>query len=219
MLEALDGAQGRDGVVVVAATNSPEMIDDALLRPGRLERHYVIPLPDASSRTGIFRYHLREDLVSAPLDYVVGKSDGWTGADIERCVRDARRLARRKRRSMEIADLVLSMPARLKVAADFLRSVAVHELGHAIVGVLVDADKLISVTIEDSVDPRTSKASLGYARFREGPISRKTSTYFEDKIAVLMAGMAAERVVFGDHSNGAAGHQTADLIRRPIWPP
>jgi ATP-dependent Zn protease len=112
---------------------------------------------------------------------------------------------------MEIADLVLSMPARLKVPSEFLRSVAVHELGHAIVGVLVDADKLVSVTIEDSIDPRTSTASLGYARFREEPISRKTSTYFEDKIAVLMAGMAAERVVFGDHSNGAAGHQTADL--------
>src|SRR5690606_21389433 len=149
------------GVVVIGATNFPDMIDDALLRPGRLERHCVIALPDAPARTGIFRYHLREDLVSAPLNFEVGKSVGWTGADIEKCVRDARRLARRKRRSMELADLVLSMPARLKVPPDFLRSVAVHELGHAIVGVLVEADKLISVSIEDSVDPNTSIASLG----------------------------------------------------------
>jgi len=211
LLEALDGAKARDGVVVIGATNFPELIDDALLRPGRLERHFVIPLPDGPARAGIFRYHLREDLASTSIDFVVGKSQGWTGADIERCVRDARRLARRKRQSMEIDDLIASMPARVKVPLDFLRSVAVHELGHAIVGVNVDADRLISVTIEDSIDPKSSLVSLGDARFNEEPISRKTSTYFENRIAVLMAGMAAERIVFGDHSSGAAGHRQGDL--------
>ena len=211
LLEVLDGATGREGVVVIGATNYPDVIDEALLRPGRLERHCAIPLPDVTSRVGIFRYHLREDLVSSSLDIVIGRSEGWTGADIERCVRDARRLARRERRPMELRDLIISMPPRTRVPPDFLRSVAVHELGHAIVGVLVDADQLVSVTIEDSFDSRASQSSLGHACFQERSVVRKTSTYFEDKIAVLMAGMAAERVVFGDHSNGAAGHRQADL--------
>lgn len=211
LLEAMDGTQGREGVVVVGATNFPGLVDEALRRPGRLERHCVIPLPDKASRTAIFRYHLEQDLGASPLEAVVSRTEGWSGADIERCVRDARRLARRARRAMEFSDLVEAMPERTVVPADTLRSVAVHEVGHGIVGSLLEADELVSIEIEDSIATTSVFASLGGASFNERPISRKTSTYFENKIAIYLAGMAAERVVFGDHSTAASGNKEADL--------
>lgn len=211
LLECLDGVQDREGVVVIGATNYPDLVDPALLRPGRLERRCEIPLPDLKARTGIFRFHLRRDLESSTLEIPARRSERWTGADIERCVRDAKRLARRARRPMVVADLVAAMPARTELSAEMLRSVAVHEVGHAIVGVLAEADKLVSVSVEDNIDPNAPASALGGTAFQEQPIRRKTSTYFKNKIAVLLAGMAAERIVFGDHSTGAAGHREADL--------
>ncbi|TCP90330.1 ATP-dependent Zn protease [Rhizobium sp. PP-CC-2G-626] len=211
LLECLDGTQGREGVVVIGATNYPHLVDDALLRPGRLERHCAIPLPDRKARAGIFRYHLGKDLKSRSLFPVVRRTESWTGADIERCVRDARRIARRSGRPVTVDDLFSAMPARTVLPDDILRSVAIHEVGHGIVGVLVESDELVHLSIEDTVDLNASTSSLGGAAFREPAICRKTSTYFQNKIAVLLAGMAAERVVLGDHSTGAAGHREADL--------
>ncbi|WP_416407211.1 AAA family ATPase [Agrobacterium rosae] len=211
LLECLDGAQGREGVVVIGATNHPHLVDEALLRPGRLERHFAIPLPDKKARAGILRYHLGKDLRSCSVFPVVNRTANWTGADIERCVRDARRIARRSRRPLEVQDLFAAMPARTAVPDDFLRSVAIHELGHGIISVLVDADELLHVSVEDTFDSTVATSSLGGAVFKEFSIRRKTSTYFQNKIAVLLGGMAAERVVFGDYSTGAAGHREADL--------
>lgn len=211
LLESLDGMKKREGVVVVGATNFPQLIDAALLRPGRLERHFVIAMPDDQTRDDIFRFFLGTEFQGQDLRLAVGRSRGWSGAAIESCVRDARRVARREQREMRVADLLSAMPPRIPIPPDMLRSNAVHEMGHAILGVLVEADRLLYVSIQESYADTNQVQMLGSAVFEVGPIVRKTSTYFENRIAILLAGVAAERIVYGDHSDGAGGHQSADL--------
>ncbi|WP_210168272.1 ATP-binding protein, partial [Aureimonas sp. Leaf454] len=92
-LECLDGAEARTGVVVVGATNHPELIDPAIRRAGRLDRHLHIPLPDEKARAGILRHHLRRELISCDLGNIPRFTEGMTGADIEQLVRNARRTA------------------------------------------------------------------------------------------------------------------------------
>jgi SpoVK/Ycf46/Vps4 family AAA+-type ATPase len=213
LLELLDGAQSHEGVIVIGATNHPEIIDPALLRAGRLERHFCIPLPDDTARHDIYRFYLRGDLADEALDDVVSASDGWSGADIERCVRDARRHARRAKRSMLLSDLVAALPPVLPIPMAVQRCVAAHELGHAILGVLLDTDSLMSVSIRRSIQVGRSSQSLGHTEFEERLFSRKTSTHLRNKIATLLGGIAAEELLFGEFGNGAGGDPSADLNR------
>lgn len=213
LLELLDGAQAHEGVIVIGATNYPDIIDPALLRAGRLEHHFSIPLPNGAARYDIFRFYLRGDLADEALDDVVSASEGWSGADIERCVRDARRHARRAKRSMLLSDLATAMPPVIPVPMAVQRCVAAHELGHAILGVLLEADPLVSVSIEKAIQTGSRSRSLGYTAFEERLFSRKTSTYFRNKIATLLGGIAAEEVLFGEFGSGAGGDPSADLNR------
>lgn len=213
LLELLDGAQSHEGVIVIGATNNPEIIDPALLRAGRLERHFAIPLPDGAARHDIYRFYLRGDLADEALDDVVSASDGWSGADIERCVRDARRHARRAKRSMLLSDLVAALPPVLPIPMAVQRCIAAHELGHAILGVLLDTDPLMSVSIQRSIQVGRSSQSLGHTEFEERLFSRKTSTHLRNKIATLLGGIAAEEVLFGEFGSGAGGDPSADLNR------
>lgn len=213
LLELLDGAQSHEGVIVIGATNYPNIIDPALLRAGRLERHFVIPLPDEAARHDIFRFYLGRDLIDDNLGEIVSLSGGWSGADIERCVRDARRTARRATRPVVLADLVDAMPPVLTVPMAVQRCVAAHELGHAIVGVLLETDPLVSVSIQRAIQVGNRPQSLGHTEFEERLFSRKTSTYFRDKVATLLGGIAAEAILFGEYGNGAGGDPTADLNR------
>ncbi|WP_107326938.1 AAA family ATPase [Agrobacterium pusense] len=213
LLELLDGAQSHDGVIVIGATNHAEIIDPALLRAGRLERHFSIPLPDDTARHGIYRFYLRGDLADEALDEVVLASEGLSGADIERCVRDARRHARKAKRSMLLSDLATAMPPVIPVPMAVQRYVAAHELGHAILGVLLDTDPLMSVSIQRGIQVGRSSQSLGHTEFEERLFSRKTSTHLRNKIATLLGGIAAEELLFGEFGNGAGGDPSADLNR------
>ena len=106
LLEQLDGVSGREDVVVVAATNNRNSVDPALLRSGRLDRVVKISLPDDAAREAIFRVHLKDNLLDADLAAAVHQSEGGSGADIERWCREARRIARKAKRSMELDDLL-----------------------------------------------------------------------------------------------------------------
>ncbi|CAH0283506.1 ATP-dependent zinc metalloprotease FtsH [Agrobacterium fabrum] len=213
LLELLDGAQSHEGVIVIGATNYPDIIDPALLRAGRLEHHFSIPLPNEAARCDIFRFYLRGDLADEALDDVVSASEGWSGADIERCVRDARRHARRAKRSMLLSDLATAMPPVIPVPMAVQRCVAAHELGHAILGVLLEADPLVTVSIQRSIQVGRSSQPLGHTEFEERLFSRKTSTHLRNKIATLLGGIAAEELLFGEFGNGAGGDPSADLNR------
>lgn len=128
----LDGIDDREGVIVVAACNHPKMVDSAILRAGRLDRHVVISLPDMGTREAIFRMHLHGCLSEEDHRLFAVATDGLSGAEIEKVVRNARRTARRRRSSVTREDLITHLPLMLDIPTRILRANAVHEIGHAV---------------------------------------------------------------------------------------
>lgn len=211
LLECLDPVEGREGVVVIGATNDPKAIDPALLRPGRLEITIQIPLPDDIARVGILRQHLAGHEVEGDLADFVAFSRGWSGADIMKVARDVRRLARRKGVAVTASLLMEVMPARRALSAVELRRMAVHEAGHAILCVLLSSDVLHHVYIERFITQNGGGSLLGAAAC--SPIDNvvKTLDWYEDRIAMLLGGIAAENIVFGNQADGAGGVARSDL--------
>lgn len=209
-LECLDGSQDRDGVVVVAACNYPDRIDDAILRSGRVDRQIRIELPDTEAREAILRVHLRGELAHKDITEFARASVGVTGADIARLVRDARRLARRQGRPVLEEDLRAVMPKSVVVPPENLNANAVHEIGHAVVGVVLGLE-LHHVTISPVARITSDVQALGGARFAAQQWLRRTKQHYLDMIAVYLAGRAAEDIFLGDHDDGWAGVEGSDL--------
>jgi len=211
-LECLDGAESREGVVVVGACNFPNFLDSAITRPGRLDRHIRIPLPDASDRERIFRFHLRDELKDFDIDAIITATGGWSGADIEQAVRGARRLARRNRRPVLPGDLSALVPAKREVSPELRRYAAVHEAGHAVVGVLLTSDELVCVSIARDFASNTDVHQLGGVTLKRSTNLVRTKAYYLDQVAVLLAGIAAEDLVFASRADGAGGIEGSDLV-------
>lgn len=110
LLEELDGIEGREGVIVVAACNHPKMVDAAILRAGRLDRHVMISLPNGRAREAIFRMHLHGGLSEDDHRAFAEATEGLSGAEIEKIVRNARRTARRRREPITRSDLIVHLP-------------------------------------------------------------------------------------------------------------
>ncbi|WP_313194093.1 AAA family ATPase [Shinella zoogloeoides] len=211
LLECLDGAEKREGVVVIGACNHPEFLDAAVKRPGRLDRHIVIPYPDREARIAIAEGYLGQAMPEGMVEEFAKRSVGATGAVIEQWIREARRITRRVRRQFQATDVLEVLPPARKLSDDMLKCVAVHELGHAVVSVILDAEKLHSVSIQDSELVSVGRQSLGGAIFESDPLRRRTRRYYLNQIATYMGGIAAEVVFFGDHADGAGGKDMADL--------
>jgi AAA+ superfamily predicted ATPase len=210
-LECMDGAEGREGVVVVGATNLPDKIDAAIRRPGRLDRHVVIPLPDAEARAGILRHHLGDDLADADLSDPAERLEGASGAVIEQVVRDARRRARTERRDLAIGDLGAALPVRIRLSDPDYRRACIHEAGHAVIGTLLSlaAGKVPTqacVFREVSADGAAGVT----AYLRVGSVMRTRLAYLAE-IVGLLAGLAAEEIVLGGHTDGGGGSDRSDL--------
>ncbi len=200
LLEQLDGADGREGVVVVGACNNPDIVDPALRRSGRLDRHIEIGLPDAGARMDILHDYLGVDLDLRPY---LRRTEGMSGADLERVARDARRLARRERTGIEERHLVAALPTRARRSADALRQMSRHEIGHAVVGHVLGIGTLIAVHVTQEFDPATAAGSVaGAAAFRPVFGELRTASAFTDAICAKMAGLAAEVMYYGAHSEG-----------------
>jgi ATP-dependent Zn protease len=208
LLECLDGAARREGVVVIAATNAPEKLDPALLRAGRLDRVIWVSHPDRAARAKILRVHLESDAVrqefdDAALDDIVAPLQDYTGADIERLVRLARRRARSERRILRIGDLIAERPVPPLLTAADLRRVAVHEAGHAITAHL-QGFKVASMELMAGFLPNGAWSG-GHTRTIPPVTIIETETLLRSELAVLLGGHAAEHVTFGDRSAGAGG--------------
>ena len=201
-LELLDGAKDRDGVVVIGACNNPAGIDPAVTRSGRLDRHIRIAHPDAAARAHILRYHLQSDLDVSSL---MRRTEGFSGADLERLARDARRLARRQRLPVQIDHVIAALPQTRLLNADEIRASALHEIGHAVVAVILGHRHLNKVVISKELPtrPETAVTSIGHAHFSSVP-ARRVRSWYEDEICVMLASIAAETVFLGCHDDGAA---------------
>lgn len=215
MLELLDGAQSREGVVVVAATNRPDAIDPALLRPGRLDRIVGIGLPDAEALTGILRHHLGDELKGVDVSWLARACVGLSGAHVEQAVRGMRRRARREGRRPTLADLEAEMGVATPVPDGTRHRVAIHEAGHAVFISLWRPGALRSVSV-----PRANlnrgvlgavASEFGFNR-AEGD-RHVTRDVIVHAIAEKLAGRAAEYLLLNEVSAGAGGSPTSDLAQ------
>ncbi|RVK33833.1 AAA family ATPase [Sinorhizobium meliloti] len=216
LLELVDGADRREGVVIVGATNHPEKIDPALLRAGRLDRHIRIPLPGFRTRQELGRMYLGPSLSDEDLNAIAVATEGFTGADFEKLSREVRRENRRTGVGVT-AELVLSrLPVPLAIEGELRWNVAVHEAGHAVVGLHLGVGVLHCVAVRKEVRG-SGKQQSGAAYFETKEVPMRDRRSYLDQIAMLMGGLAAEAVVLGTTLEGAGGadgsdiHQAADL--------
>lgn len=214
LLECVDGFEKRVGVVVVGATNFPADVDPALRRSGRLDRHIQIPLPDAEARVSIMNWYLRGVAENLDLSPLVNRTEGLSGADLEKSCRGARRRARRDgNRAVTIDDIAAELPAVRPVGAEASRIYAVHEAGHAVIAQIVGGAEIVDVRIvrELLVDVDAQPGGgVARATYEHATLSREQLI---DEITVLLGGIAAEEVVLGRRYTGSGGHPQSDLAR------
>jgi cell division protease FtsH len=226
LLAELDGFDPREGVVLLAATNRPEVLDPALLRAGRFDRQILIDRPDRKGRQSILKVHLKKITVEPGLDSarIAEITTGFTGADLANLVNEAAIVAtRRGAEAVSLNDFTAAVERLIAglerksslLDADERRVVAYHEMGHALAASSLPAmDPVHKV----SIVPRAI-GSLGYT------LQRPTEDHFliscqtlKDRIVVLMAGRAAEDLVYGQISTGAADDlgRATDIARQLI---
>ena len=224
ILVEMDGFDARTNVIVIAATNRPDILDPALVRPGRFDRRVTLDLPDVRGREAILRVHIKGMPLAQDVDLetIAKETSGFSGADLANLANEAAILAAREdkteigfREFEEAVDRIIAGPARKSriVSEDERRIVAFHEAGHALVAFqLPDADPVHRVTIV----PRG--ASGGHTRMlpdeERGLFSKGR---LESMMAVMMGGQAAEEVVFGDITTGASNDlQNATRVARKM---
>lgn len=226
LLTEMDGFDSSKGVVILGATNRPEILDPALLRPGRFDRQVNVEIPDYLGRLAILEVHAKKIRMSSSvnLDTIAKTTPGASGADLANIINEGALLAVRKgRNAVEQWDLeeALEVVIAGKIKKDRVLSpkekqaVAYHEVGHAFLGhVLPHADEVAKITII----PRT-KGALGYTMHLPGEekylVSREE---LEDQIAALLAGRAAEEVMLGQVSTGASNdiERATETARRMV---
>jgi len=210
LLTEMDGFGTNSGVIVLAATNRADMLDPALLRPGRFDRHVYLELPDIAEREAIFHVHMRPltlggDVTDA--SFLAAQTPGFSGADIANiCNEAALFAARRKSDKVEKKDfldaidrVVAGLEKKNKIISpEEKRRVAYHEAGHAIVGWQL---RLVDPLMKVSIIPRGK--SLGAAWYLPEERQLRTAEAFTENICAALGGRAAEEVVFGDLSSGA----------------
>ena len=210
LIECLDGYGRRAGVVVIGATNYPENLDPAIVRAGRLDRHISIPLPDEEARRRIFEQYAGITIRSEEKTRFARSTAGMSGASIERMIRDAKRTARRKNEALRLEHVLDAARPLLKVPDGHLRLSAVHETGHAIVGIVLGL-KFEGISIAEEV-VADGPAFLGGAIFASDPFTSKTRTRCFEQLSMLLGGIAAETLFFDEFDGGAVGIDS-DLAR------
>jgi len=209
ILAEMDGFEGHEAVIVLAATNRPDVLDPALLRPGRFDRHVTLDLPDRHDREAILKVHTRKVPLGAGVDLknMAAGTPGFSGADLRNLVNEAAMLAAREKRS-EVAmrdfeeardKLLLGSVRTLAIQPEERHRLAVHEAGHTVVAhFLPHADPLYKVTII----PRGG-ALGGTQQLPEQERHTLPEEYLRDRLAVMLGGRMAEKELLGSVSSGA----------------
>jgi len=202
-----------EGVIIVAATNYPDWIDPAILRAGRIDDHFALSLPNKLTRAEILNHHAGGVLPLESLVDIAEDLDGKAGADLERLVRDALRVARSEDRELELRDLEAQLPQKLDYTFEQCLRLAVHESGHALAALALGHATGATIEIKDSFDPSLDGFVGGTTTYDIIPDYFPTAASLRNRIAVSLAGMAAEIAVFGDPSIGSGGEIGSDIER------
>ncbi len=225
LLVEMDGFEANQGVILMAATNRPDVLDPALLRPGRFDRQIIVDRPDLKGRTQILKVHSKEKPIAknVNLETIAKQTPGFTGADLANLLNEAALLAARKSKKTiskvdieNSIDRVLAGPEKKSqiLTKDEKLIIAYHETGHALVGwALPNADPIHKVTII----PRGR--ALGYTQAL--PDSEKYLTSkaeLKDRLAMLMGGRVAEELIFADPTTGASNdiEKATEIARRMV---
>ena len=226
LLTEMDGFEGNTGIIIIAATNRPDVLDSALMRPGRFDRQVTVDAPDIKGRLDILKVHARNKKLSdeVSLEAIARRTPGFTGADLANLLNEAAILTARRRKEAitmpEIDDAVDRVVAGMEgtplVDSKSKRLIAYHEIGHAIVGTLLkDHDPVQKVTLI----PRGQARGLTWFTPNEeqGLTSR---SQLKARITAALGGRAAEEIIFGDAevTTGAGGdlQQVAGMARQMV---
>ena len=212
LLTEMDGFGENEGIIIMAATNRPDVLDPALLRPGRFDRQVTVSLPDANEREAILKVHDRNKILDSDVNIknLSLRTPGFSGADLENLLNEAALLAvRRDKQAItmdeidEATDRVLMGPAKVsrKITDKEKRLVAIHESGHAVIGIkLEDANEVHKITII----PRGVAGGYTMMLPREEKIAIMTKKELEAQIVGLLAGRVSEEMFLGEVTTGAS---------------
>ena len=230
LLTEMDGFEGNTGIIIIAATNRPDVLDSALMRPGRFDRQVTVDRPDYAGRLQILGVHARSKTLSkdVDLDKVARRTPGYTGADLANLLNEAAILAARRQLTEISNDEISDAIERIMVGPEKKdrvmsekrkRLVAYHEAGHALVGALMpDYDAVQKI----SIIPRGNAGGLTFftpseERMESGLYSR---TYLQNQMAVALGGRVAEEIVYGEDevTTGASNdlQQVASVARQMV---
>ncbi|MDR7076515.1 cell division protease FtsH [Neobacillus niacini] len=224
LLVQLDGGHSNDGILFIAATNRKDMLDEAFLRPGRIDFTFQVPLPDTKGRREIIDIHIKgkalSDDVQVSLDELAESTSGFSGAELQSLFETASRHAvRNGQDELTKADLdyaldrtILGSTSRSLQDLDTKRRVAIHEAGHAIVASLTKPGSVRKATII----PRGE--ALGYVAPIPKELHLSTTSDLLDRVAMVLAGGVAERMLLGEHSIGVSGdvQQAKQIIEQMV---
>jgi cell division protease FtsH len=225
MLVEMDGFDTKDGVIIVAATNRPDVLDPALLRPGRFDRQVVVDMPDTKEREKILLIHARNIPTAADVDLsrIARATPGSSGADLANLVNEAALLgARRAKQKVDMLDfedardkVLMGIARKSKVIPPKVREMtAFHEGGHALLHYyLKSADPLHKVTIV----PHGQALGVAFSLPESDTYSR-SQAWLTDRITIMMGGYAAERIIFNETTTGSQNdiEQATEIARRMI---
>ncbi|HMV25591.1 MAG TPA: ATP-dependent zinc metalloprotease FtsH, partial [bacterium] len=225
LLVEMDGFEENSGIIILAATNRPDILDNALMRPGRFDRQVVVDYPDVKGREEILKIHCRKVPISdeVKIEKIAKGTPGLAGADLENLVNEAALLAaRRNSDKVENIDfenakdkVMMGVERKSMVISDKeKRSTAYHEAGHALVGrLLPESDAVHKVTII----PRGR--ALGITHYLPSDDRHSYSrTYIEARLAMMMGGRAAEKIIYNHYTTGASNdiERATEMARRMI---
>jgi cell division protease FtsH len=224
ILTEMDGFSSREGVIVIGATNQPDVLDKALLRPGRFDRRVIVNLPDKNGRKAILKVHTRNVPLDSDVDLgeLAGSTPGFSGADLKNLANEAALLAaRRDQKDVRQSDfldalekIVLGPERPLLLSNDDRERIAYHESGHAILGLVVPgADPVHRVTIV----PRGQALGVTVQRPQTDRYNYPEA-YLRARIVGMLGGRAAEEIVYGTRTTGAENdiEQATSLARNMV---
>ncbi|QOR84385.1 ATP-dependent zinc metalloprotease FtsH [Geobacillus stearothermophilus] len=225
LLVEMDGFNGNEGIIIIAATNRPDILDPALLRPGRFDRQITVDRPDVKGREAVLRVHARNKPLDESVDLktIAMRTPGFSGADLENLLNEAALVAaRRNKKKIDMSDIdeatdrVIAGPAKKSrvISEKERRIVAFHEAGHTVIGmVLADAEMVHKVTIV----PRGQAGGYAVMLPKEDRYFM-TKAELMDKITGLLGGRVAEEIVFNEVSTGAHNdfQRATNIARRMV---